>query len=265
MPQTIETKRPVVLTIAGFDPSGGAGTAADLKTFAACGAYGIAAVTALTIQNTVEVLRFVPIDSQVLIQQIECVVSDIHPDAVKVGMLGTKENVEAIINYLRSSKLRNVVIDPVIRSSSGGALLAENAIEEFKSHLLPLADCLTPNIDEAGILTGLKVSNVDEMKKAAERIVILGARAVVITGGHLSKPTDVLFDGTSYESFTGPRVGPQRTHGTGCTFSSALASFLAKGLTLRMAVANAKEYVTQGLQQSYPIGRGGSPVNHFPD
>ncbi|MFI5174495.1 MAG: bifunctional hydroxymethylpyrimidine kinase/phosphomethylpyrimidine kinase [Terriglobia bacterium] len=265
MSQTIEKKRPAVLTIAGFDPSGGAGIAADLKTFAACGTYGIAAITALTIQNTVEVRQIVPIEPQILIRQIECVVSDIPPSAVKVGMLGTKENLEALIKYLSSSKLRNVVIDPVIRSSSGSPLLAENAIELFRSQLLPLADCLTPNIDEAGILSGSRVSNIEEMKKASRQIVALGARAVVITGGHLNEPTDVLFDGESYEIFAGRRVGPQGTHGTGCTFSSALAAFLALGQALNLAIANAKKYVTKALQQSYPMGRGRSPLNHFPD
>lgn len=265
MSQPIETKRPVVLAIAGFDPSCGAGIAADLKAIGACGAYGIAAITALTIQNTVSVNRVIPVEPLVLIQQIEYLVEDIRPAAIKIGMLGTKENVEALREYLNSIRLPHVVIDPVFRSSSGSALLAEQAIDVFRAAILPLADCLTPNLDEAEILSGLKVRDIEEMKIAAERIVALGSKAVVITGGHLMKPTDVLFDGESYEIFAGDRVGPPHTHGTGCTFSSALASFLALGCSLRTATARAKNYVTQTIQQSYAIGRGRSALNHFPD
>ncbi|MBZ5538658.1 MAG: bifunctional hydroxymethylpyrimidine kinase/phosphomethylpyrimidine kinase [Acidobacteriia bacterium] len=265
MSQSIETTRPVVLTIAGFDPSCGAGIAADLKTISACGAYGIAAITALTIQNTVGVNRVIPIEPLVLIQQIEYLIEDIRPAAVKIGMLATKENVEGLRKFLLSNPLSRIVIDPVIRSSSGSALLTDEAIDVFKTAILPLADCLTPNISEAEILSGLKVRNVDEMKKAAERIVALGSKAVVITGGHLIEPTDVLFDGATYEIFAAERVGPSHTHGTGCTFSSALATFLALGCSLKTATANAKNYVTRAIQRSYPIGRGRSPLNHFPD
>jgi hydroxymethylpyrimidine/phosphomethylpyrimidine kinase len=263
MSQSIETKRPVVLTIAGFDPSCGAGIAADLKAIGACGAYGIAAITALTIQNTVGVNRVIPIEPLVLIQQIEYLMEDIRPAAVKIGMLASRENVEALEKYFHLTRLPHVVIDPVIRSSSGCALLAHEAIDAFKSAILPLADCLTPNIDEAELLSGLKVRNVEEMKNAAERIVALGSKAVVITGGHLIKPTDVLFDGEAYEIFSADRVGPLLTHGTGCTFSSALASFLALGYSLKAATAKAKNYVTQAIERSYPVGRGRSPLNHF--
>ena len=265
MSQSIETKRPVVLTVAGFDPSCGAGITADLKAIAACGCYGIASITAITIQNTVGVNRVIPVEPLILIQQIECLMEDIRPAAIKIGMLATKGNVEALERYFHSTRLPHFVIDPVMCSSSGAALLADRAIDAFRSAILPLADCLTPNIDEAEILTGLKVRNVEEMKKAAEQIVALGSKAVVITGGHLIQPTDVLFDGEAFEIFTADRVGPPHSHGTGCTFSSALASFLARGCSLKIATSNAKNYVTRALQRSYPIGRGRSPLNHFPD
>jgi len=262
MPQSIENKKPVVLTIAGFDPSCGAGIGADLKTIAACGGYGVAVVTALTVQNTREVRSVVAVKPHLLISQLECLLEEISPRAVKIGMLGTKGIVKAVASYLHSQRLSNLVLDPVLRSTSGSLLLERKAVDTFKSKLLPLADCLTPNLYEAGLLAEMKVDSIASMKQAAERIVDLGCKAVVITGGHLHEPTDVLFDGSSFAIFPGHRIGRQRTHGTGCAFSSALACYLAHGCSLREATQKAKRFTTRAIRHSLSIGRGHA-LNHF--
>jgi hydroxymethylpyrimidine/phosphomethylpyrimidine kinase len=260
---TKRTMRPTVLTIAGFDPSCGAGIAADLKTIAANGAYGIAAVTALTIQNTLEVKRLVPVDAKDLIDQLDCIIQDIRPDAVKIGMLVTSENVEAVAGFLNRSHLENVVLDPILQSSTGTSLLNSDAVDNFISELIPLADCLTPNLEEASLLGHLPVTNLEQMKKAAKALRDLGCRAVVITGGHLQEPIDVLFDGESFEVFSASRIECRNTHGTGCAFSTAVACHLAFGLSLPDAVRAAKKFVSGAIKHSYPIGRGYGPLNHF--
>lgn len=255
--------KPVVLAIAGFDPSCGAGIGADLKTIAACGAYGIAAIAALTIQNTVAVKQCVPVDPEVLREQIEFIIEDILPAAVKIGMLACRENVEVVAEILAERKLKNIVLDPIVRSSSGTTLLESDGIAAMKRRLLPMADCVTPNLDEAGLLSGFPVVDVEDMKKAAERIVALGAKSVVVTGGHLSEAVDVLYDGTSFEVFPRRKVESRSTHGTGCAFSSALASHLALGWSLRDSVAAAKQFVTAAIQKAAPLGHGSGPLNHF--
>lgn len=256
-------RRPCVLTIAGFDPSCGAGIAADLKTITACGCYATAVVSALTIQNTLGVKRVVPVQPSNLTDQLRCVVDDIFPSAVKIGMLATRENVAALASFLRSTSLLNVVLDPVLQSTSGMPLLSTDALELLKSGLVTQVDCLTPNIDEAGILAGLKIKNVDEMKNAAARIVGMGAKAVVITGGHLEMATDVLFDGNDFVIFSERRIESQGVHGTGCTFASALAAYLARGRSLHDAVAEAKRFVTKAIIHSQSLGRGNRLLEHF--
>lgn len=263
MTSSIRQSLPTVLTIAGFDPSCGAGVVADLKTIAACGAYGIATVSALTIQNTIRVAQVVPVDSKVLEEQINCLWEDIQPKAVKVGMLATRLNVEVVARFLKDHRLLNVVVDPVFCSSSGASLLEPEALPSFIGELLPLADCLTPNLDEAQRLTGLAVNSVDEMKKAAERIHQMGCRSVVVTGGHLKKATDVFFDGKHFRVLSHPLIETRNTHGTGCTFSSAIACYTALGLPFEEAIVKAKEFVTEALHQSYSVGRGHGPLNHF--
>jgi hydroxymethylpyrimidine/phosphomethylpyrimidine kinase len=253
----------VVLSIAGFDPSAGAGTAADLKTIAACGAYGIAAITALTVQNTVGVLEVVPMDSKVLEAQLESLIGDVEPQAVKVGMLATQSNLEVLVRFLTKHDLPNVVVDPVFRSSSGRPLLEDAAIDRFREALLPLAQCLTPNCEEAARLTQGAVRTTEEMKIAAEKLFHFGCRSVVVTGGDREEAVDVFFDGTNLKVLAHPRIQTNNTHGTGCTFSSAVASFLALGFAIESAVIQAKEFVTQALRHSYPIGHGHGPLNHF--
>jgi hydroxymethylpyrimidine/phosphomethylpyrimidine kinase len=257
------TGKPVVLTVAGFDPSCGAGTAADLKTISACGGYGVAVLTALTIQNSLHVQRVVCVEPMVLRQQLECLLADVVPRAVKIGMLASRENVEVLADVLGSKRLPNVVLDPVMYSSSGHSLLTVEALDTFKSRLLPLADCVTPNIDEAEWLAGCPSRNVEGMKEAAVRLVQMGCKAAVITGGHLPEPIDVLFDGQTLEVFSGTHIDSNNTHGTGCTFSSAIATYLALDFSLKDAIARAKQFVAQALLRSFPVGRGHGPLNHF--
>jgi hydroxymethylpyrimidine/phosphomethylpyrimidine kinase len=263
MSNTPNTGKPVVLAVAGFDPSCGAGTAADLKTISACGGYGVAVLTALTIQNSVHVQRVVCVEPIVLRQQLECLLADVMPRAVKIGMLASRENVDVLADVLGSKQLPNVVLDPVLFSSSGHSLLTTEALETFKSRMLPLAGCVTPNIDEAEWLTGFQSRNVEGMKEAAVRLVQMGCKAAVITGGHLPEPIDVLFDGQTWEVFSGTHIDSNNTHGTGCTFSSAIATYLALEFSLRDAIARAKQFVSQALLRSFPVGRGHGPLNHF--
>lgn len=263
MSQASVKNKPVVLTIAGFDPSCGAGIGADLKTMAACGAYGIAAITALTIQNTLAVKQCVAVEPHVLRQQIEFITEDIFPSAVKIGMLACRENVEVVAQILVEHPFRNIVLDPVLRSSSGDWLLEPEGVAIMAQRLLPLAECVTPNLDEAARLTGLPVNDVEDMKKAARRIVASGAKSAVVTGGHLSEAVDVLWDGNSFEVFRERKIESRSTHGTGCTFSSALASHLALGNSLRDSVAAAKRFVTGAILNAAPLGHGLGPLNHF--
>ncbi|MDD5544838.1 MAG: bifunctional hydroxymethylpyrimidine kinase/phosphomethylpyrimidine kinase [Acidobacteriia bacterium] len=261
--KSVTISKPVVLSVAGFDPSAGAGVAADLKTMAACGVYGIAAITSITIQNTQGVDRVEPLPAKVLKDQLEHLLRDIRPHAVKVGMLGTLEHVETLAAFLKHHKLPNRVIDPVFESSSKTPLLEARGIDHFRKFLLPLADCLTPNGEEAARLTGDPVTSIEDMKRAAQDLHRLGSRSVVVTGGHLSPATDVFFDGSVFRVLSKPTVDTRNTHGTGCTFSSAIASFLALGASLESAVLEAKEYVTKALANSYPVGQGRGPLNHF--
>ena len=256
---------PVVLTIAGFDPSCGAGVTADIKTIAAHRCYGVACITALTVQSTAGVRRVDPVSPQLVCETLEELASDVDIAAVHIGMLASEEIVEAVAGFLAARKLPNVVLDPVIRSSSGTRLLSESGIRSLVAKLLPLAAVVTPNVDEAAILTGLAVGNPEQIREAAARLHGLGSAAVVITGGHLEQAVDLL----SIAGGHGPEVLPAEklqsnsTHGTGCAFATALACNLALRANLGQAVRLAKDYVTAAISNAYPLGTGTGPVNHL--
>jgi hydroxymethylpyrimidine/phosphomethylpyrimidine kinase len=248
------------LTIAGSDSGGGAGIQADLKTFAEFGVYGSSAITAITAQNTCEVAATRALEPALVAQQIDAVLEDIGADAAKTGMLASAGIVEVVAERLRRHDVQQLVIDPVLASSSGTPLLERDGIAMLKEKLLPLALIVTPNIPEAEALSGLS-----DMKEAARSIRDLGPRYVLITGGHgAGDPTDILFDGDEFEVLRAKRIDTPHTHGTGCAFSAAITAGLAHGLTVGEAVARAKRYITVALQQAYAIGGGHSPVNHFP-
>jgi hydroxymethylpyrimidine/phosphomethylpyrimidine kinase len=254
---------PAVLTVAGYDPSAGAGIAADLKTLAAHGCYGVAAITALTVQNTLGVSAVYPTDPGVLRDTVKALLADGQVKAIKIGMLAIRANAEAVAEVLRTNPQIPSVLDPVFRSSSGMDL-ADSACQEFlREQLIGCVSVITPNLSEASLMTGLRVENQDAMKAAARKLVEMGARAVVVTGGHLDKAIDVLFDGVSLEVFVGDRVKPDNTHGTGCTFSSAIAANLALGRHLRDALVLAKAYVTEAIRKAYAVGPGRVPLNHL--
>jgi hydroxymethylpyrimidine/phosphomethylpyrimidine kinase len=254
---------PVVLTIAGFDPCAGAGIAADLKTFAAHNCYGVAAITALTVQNTQTVTRVYPVQEVKLKESLEALLEDGRIAAIKVGMLGNGANAEVVREFLAGNPLLPAVVDPVLRSAAGNELLDAGGFEILQHGLLRVATVVTPNLYEAAALTGLKVENIEDMKTAARKLVELGARAVVVTGGHLEKPVDIYCDGAACETFSGDRVKPDNTHGTGCTFSSAIAAQLALGRQLREAVVLAKAYVTEAIRKAFPVGPGRLPLHHL--
>ena len=254
---------PVVLSIAGFDPSAGAGIAADLKTFAAHSCYGVAAVTALTVQNTQGATALYPTEPSILKDSINALLADGRVRALKIGMLGNRANAEVVRDVLDSYSSLPSVLDPVFRSASGLELVDAEGLEFLREHLLRRVFVLTPNLAEAATLTGLKVESPEGMKAAARKLVEMGAHAVVVTGGHLEKAIDVFFDGSELEAFVGDRVKPDNTHGTGCTFSSAIAANLALGRQLRDAVVLAKAFVTEAIRKAYSVGPGRLPLNHL--
>jgi hydroxymethylpyrimidine/phosphomethylpyrimidine kinase len=255
--------QPVVLTIAGFDPSCGAGIAADLKTFAANNCYGVAAVTALTVQNTQGVNGVRPIEAAALKESILALLADGRIKAIKIGMLGNRANGEVVRDILNSNPALPAVLDPVTRSSSGRELLDAAGLEFLSKHLLSRACAITPNLDEAAALTGLKVENVDGMKAAARKLMEMGARGVVVTGGGLEKAVDVFCDGSELQTFIADRVKVDNIHGAGCTFSSAVAANLALGRQLSDAVVLAKAYVTEAIRKAFATGPGRLPLNHL--
>jgi hydroxymethylpyrimidine/phosphomethylpyrimidine kinase len=257
------TAPPILLTIAGFDPSCGAGTAADLKTFAAHGCYGVAAITSLTVQSTqgVETVHNTP--SAELRAQLEVVAKDCEIAAVKIGMLGNRGNAVVVAEFLDANKFAHVVLDPVMKSSGGAELLDAGGVKFVATELLKRASVITPNISEAEVLTGLTIKDVADMEAAAHKLVEMGARAVIVKGGHMEKAIDVLFDGTEMVQLGGDRVKTENTHGTGCTFASALTAQLAAGRGLLEAATLAKAYVTKAIEKGYPIGKGRVPVDHF--
>jgi len=252
------------LTIAGSDSGGGAGIQADLKTFAALNVYGMSALTAITAQNTCGVTAVQAIDADVVEAQIRAVTLDIGVDAAKTGMLFSAPIIERVAHAIGDLALPNVVVDPVMVATSGDRLLQPDAEESLRLMLLPLATIVTPNLDETAVLVGHAVKGLDAMQAAAEAIVATGIKAVLVKGGHATeKATDVYYDGTTMELLVGEVVETRNTHGTGCTLSSAITAYLARGLPLLDAVRQAKSYLTGALQQSLSIGRGNGPVGHF--
>jgi hydroxymethylpyrimidine/phosphomethylpyrimidine kinase len=264
---------PVVLTIAGFDSSSGAGITADIKTIAANGCYGIAGITALTVQSSSGVKLVVPADSNLLRQTLEELSGDIEISAVHVGMLGSGQIASCVADFLAGAKLPFVVLDPILKSSSGASLLDESGINVLKKRLLPLATVVTPNVDEAAALTGIEVVDLEGMERAARRLHEMGADAVAVTGGHLEQAVDLLSidllsvdlgsEKGEQKVFRADRVASKHTHGTGCAFSTAIACHLAWGRPLSMAVLLAKTYVTSAIRYGYAIGKGAGPVNHM--
>lgn len=255
---------PRALTIAGSDPSGGAGVQADLKTMSAFGVYGTSAVTSITVQNTVGVTRAVHLPAAVVAAQIDAVMEDIGADAAKTGMLPDGSIVEAVAERIGRFPIPNVVVDPVMRASSGFDLVEESSLEALKRSLLPLATLVTPNVPEAEALTGRAVESLDGMKDVARAIYDLGAGHVLITGGHLGDDaTDLFFDGSGFERFTESRSPGAPVHGTGCTLSAAITSCLARGLALVPAISSAKTFVTRAIASSLTFGSGRAVVNHL--
>lgn len=259
---------PVVLSIAGFDPSSGAGVTADIKTIAAHGCYGVACITALTVQSTAGVRRVEPVAAETVSDTLRELARDVEIAAVKIGMLGSVKVVKAVADFLVRARLENVVLDPILKSSSGADLVDAAGATLIRERLLALATVVTPNLEEAACLTGLPVSSPDEMRAAAARLHQLGAQNVVVTGGHLDKAIDLLsFSGArgkiEQELFKADRQRSTSTHGTGCAFASALACHLALGRGLPEAVLLAKAYVTAAISNAQAIGRGTGPVHHL--
>ncbi len=254
-----------VLTIAGSDSGGGAGIQADLKTFQNLGVFGMSAITALTAQNTLGVQGIWEVSPAFLELQIRSVLSDIGADAVKTGMLFSRDLIETIGRVLREYAPGILVVDPVMVSKSRARLLKEDAIEALKTHIIPLATIVTPNLDEAEALTGREVRIFEQMEDAARAILQLGCRSVLIKGGHLQSDnaTDIYFDGTRSILFETPFISTPHTHGTGCTLSSSLAAYLALGHPPAEAVRLAKDYVTEAIRTATALGHGFSPVDHL--
>jgi hydroxymethylpyrimidine kinase/phosphomethylpyrimidine kinase len=263
MSNHISMAPPLLLTIAGFDPSCGAGIAADLKTFAAHGCYGVAAITSLTIQSTEGVQAVHNTPSAELREQLEILAKDCDIAAVKIGMLGNRGNAAVVAEFLDTYKFAHIVHDPVVKSSSGAELLDAAGIKFVGAELLKRSSVITPNVPEAEILTGLTIKDVADMEAAARKIVEMGARAVIVKGGHMERAVDVLFDGDQITQLGGDKVKADNNHGTGCTFASAIAALLASGRTLTEAAMLAKAYVTKAIEKGYPIGKGRIPLDHF--
>lgn len=251
------------LTIAGSDCSGGAGIQADLKTMMANGVYAMSAITALTAQNTLGVTGILEVPPEFLAKQLDAIFTDIRPDAVKIGMVSSGVLIEVIAEKLKQYEADNVVVDPVMVSTSGSRLMSEEAVAVLKEHLLPLAAVLTPNIPETEVLWGEKIKSAKEMETAAERIYKTYGAAVLCKGGHsLNDANDYLFTGKGGRWFRGEHIDNPNTHGTGCTLSSAIAAQLAQGAGLEMAVDQAKQYISGALADGLDLGKGSGPLNH---
>jgi len=255
---------PVALTIAGSDSGGGAGIQADLKTFAALGVFGASALTALTAQNTVGVRDVHGVPVEFVDAQIDAVLDDLDVRAVKTGMLATAPIIEAVAARLPAHRHGPVVLDPVMIAKSGDLLLEPAARSALMKAMLPLADLVTPNLPEAAALAGMTVDDERAMVEAARRILGLGPRAVLVKGGHLAdSATDVLWDGRDLTRFPAPKLDSPNTHGTGCTYSSAIAAGLARGRALRDAIVEGKAFVTAAIREGFPAGQGVGALRHF--
>jgi hydroxymethylpyrimidine/phosphomethylpyrimidine kinase len=254
------------LTIAGSDSGGGAGIQADLKTFAAFGVFGTTAITAITAQNTLGVRAVQALDAALVVAQIDAVVTDLGADATKIGMLATAAIIDAVADAITRHGLPHVVLDPVMVAKGGDHLLESSAVDALRTRLLPLASVLTPNVPEAEALTGLTITSVEDMRAAAVRLVAMGAQSVVVKGGHLhlanGRAVDVWHDGIRFVELDADRIATAHTHGTGCTFSSAVAAGLALGLGVEASVRGAKAYVTGAIRNAPGLGHGHGPLSH---
>jgi len=255
----------VALTIAGSDPSGGAGIQADLKTFHQFGVYGEAVITLLTVQNTLRGGRVKVLSVELVAEQLEAVLEDIPPDAAKTGALGSAVVVSAVARKMGSSKIP-LVVDPVLAGKQGQALLDASALRALREDLIPRAALITPNVPEAEVLSDIAVRGPDDLRRAAERICAQGAAAVLLKGGHTKGPaTDLLLTAQGWSEFPAPRIETRHTHGTGCTYSAAITANIALGLTLPDAVAKAKRFIHAAIVSAPGLGRGCGPVNHHAD
>ncbi|HHW04238.1 MAG TPA: bifunctional hydroxymethylpyrimidine kinase/phosphomethylpyrimidine kinase [Thermoanaerobacterales bacterium] len=254
----------LALTIAGSDSGGGAGIQADLKTFSAHGVFGMSVITSITAQNTVGVLGIEDVSPSMVALQMKAVFEDLYPDAVKIGMVSNKEIIEAVAEGLECYKPANVVLDPVMISKTGSQLLKPEAIKALKEKLIPLSTVVTPNLMEAGELSDVEIKDKKDMKEAARKIFAMGAKAVIVKGGHLTgDAADILYDGNDFIELISERIDTENTHGTGCTFSSAIAANLALGYNLADSARKAKEYITGAIRHALDIGKGVGPTNHF--
>lgn len=258
--------KPIALTIAGSDSGGGAGIQADIKAMEANGVFATSAITAVTAQNSEAVTMSFNLPEQLIAAQIDAVATDFDVAAAKTGMLSTARIIETVAERIEAHQLYPLVVDPVMVSKSGFKLLEEEAIDTLRTRLLPLATVVTPNAHEAAMLAEQDIDTVEDAKAAAEAILALGPDTVVVKGGHLRGKTevvDVFFDGAQMRTFSASRVDTRNTHGTGCTYASAIAAHLARGRVLEEAIEQAKRYVTAAIQHALPFGRGHGPTNHF--
>jgi hydroxymethylpyrimidine/phosphomethylpyrimidine kinase len=257
------------VSIAGSDSGGGAGIQADLKTFAALGCFGMTVITALTAQNTKGVTGIHPVPSEFVVAQMDAVLTDIGADAVKIGMLFSADLIQTVATQLEKHKVKKIVLDPVMVAQSGDKLLQDDAIAALKKYLLPLATVVTPNLPEAAVLVGKTLESLDDIKAAARTLAVSAGQGVLIKGGHHegAESDDLLFLSGSnrFATFSGARVATLNNHGTGCTLSSAIAAYLAKGLAIEAACAKAKQYIQEAISAgaNYRIGQGHGPVHHF--
>jgi hydroxymethylpyrimidine kinase/phosphomethylpyrimidine kinase len=254
-----------VLTIAGSDSGGGAGIQADLKTITVLGGFGMSVVTALTAQNTLGVLGIHEVPAEFVAAQFDAIATDIGIDAAKTGMLATSDIIRTVAQKIRQYKIEKIVVDPVLVAKGGASLIREEAKATLIAELIPLALVLTPNIPEAEVLSGIRIENISDMKDAAQIIHKLGATNVIVKGGHLlgDQAEDLLYDGKGFVVFSSPRFETGDTHGTGCTFSAAIATALACGIDVPSAITEAKRYITEAIRKSWRIGGGHGPTNHL--
>lgn len=253
-----------VLTIAGSDSGGGAGIQADLKTITALGCFGMTVITAITAQNTLGVIDYMPIPLDMIEKQFDAVASDIPIHTAKTGMLANPDIVKLVASKIKQYSIHNCVVDPVMVAKGGSKLLSDDSIQSVIHNLIPVAYVVTPNIHEAEVLTGMAIENLNTMKDAAKKIYSYGAQYVVVKGGHLeSDPSDVIYDGKDFIVLKNKRIQTKNTHGTGCTFSTAIATYLAKGYNAIEAITKAKEFITKAITFSLPLGKGHGPTNHL--
>lgn len=256
-------KKKTALSIAGSDSSGGAGIQADLKTMTMNGVFAMSAIVALTAQNTTGVTAIMDVTPEFLEAQLDAVFTDIYPDAVKTGMVSSKELIQTIARKLKEYDAKNIVVDPVMVATSGAKLISDEGIEALKKELLPIAMVITPNIPEAEVLSEIKIENEEDMERASEIIFERYGCACLCKGGHqINTANDLLYDGKSFRWFKGERIDNPNSHGTGCTLSSAIASNLAKGYTLEDSVENAKKYISGALSAMLDLGKGSGPMDH---